>query len=317
MSKRKNKNQNVNNSNKINKINNFHFIPMIEKKKITIKKIPHEMIEQELKKQKLYLNVKIFHKIRKSKNFICSSITDIILIKKIILFINLFLIFNLIIIFNIQMVITEKNINKIYLNLSSITLKIKGSGTQNIISSEFSGPHPDSIYVNEEIIENINNNYYFIGTENIVKLVWNNSINNCNKLFDGCKNITYIDLSNFDFSGGISANCMFGGCISLQKIIFPSSQTTNLGGIFTGCESLASLDLSNFDTSLASDFGNAFKNCKSLTSLNLYNFLRGSIRKKLYGMFQYCENLIYLNLESCSWEVSERNYMECFNIAKI
>ena len=275
MSKRKNKNRNVNNSNKINKINNFHYIPMIEKKKTKIKKIPREIIKQELKKQKLYLNVKIFHKIRKSKNFICSSITDIILIKKVILFINLFLIFNLIIIFNIQMVISEKNINKIYLNLSSITLKIKGSGTQNIISSEFSGRHPDSIYVNEEIIENINNNYYFIGTENIVKLVWNNSINNCNKLFDGCKNITYIDLSNFDFSEGISAK----------------------------------LDLSNFDTSLASDFGNAFKNCKSLTSLNLYNFLRGSIRKKLYGMFQYCENLIYLNLESCSFDsISNKNY---------
>ena len=80
MSKRKNKNRNINNSNKINKINNFHYISMIEKKKTKIKKIPREIIKQEIKKQKLYLNVKIFHKIRKSKNFICSSITDIILI---------------------------------------------------------------------------------------------------------------------------------------------------------------------------------------------------------------------------------------------
>ena len=312
MCKRKNKNQNVNNSNKIKKINNFHYIPMNEKKQATTKKIPLKIIKQELKKQKLYLNFKIFHKIRKSKNFIGSYITDINLVNKVILFINLLLIFNLLILLNIQMVISEKNINKIYLNYSSITLKIKGPGTQNIFSSQFSEPYPDIIYINEERIENIKNNYYLNETENIVKLVWSNSINNCNKLFDGCKNITYIDLSNFDFSEGISANCMFGGCITLEKIIFPSSQTvkvTDLGGIFTGCESLTSLDLSKFDTSLASDFGHTFKNCKSLTSLNLSNFLRGSIRKKLYGMFQYCENLIYLNLESCSFDyISNKDY---------
>ena len=117
------------------------------------------------------------------------------------------------------MVISEKNIYKIYLNYSSITLKIKGPGTQNIISSEFSGLYPDIFYINEERIENINNNYYFNETENIVKLIWNDRINNCNKLFDGCQNITFIDLSNFDFSEGISANSMFSVCTSLQKII--------------------------------------------------------------------------------------------------
>ena len=162
MSKIKMKYQNENNKNKKNVIKNTHYIPLIEKMQFAFKKNPLKIIEQEKIIQKFYLNLDNYHEISIFIIFIHFIISKIILKKKAILFINWFLIFNLIILLNIQMVISEKNINKIYLNSSSITLKIKGPGTQNIISSEFSGPHPDSIYINEEIIENINNNYYFI-----------------------------------------------------------------------------------------------------------------------------------------------------------
>ena len=68
--------------------------------------------------------------------------------------------------------------------------------------------------------ETVNDKYDFNETENNIKLVWENKINNCNCLFQNCGNIIKIDFSNFDFSLGITGNCMFLGCTSLTEIIF-------------------------------------------------------------------------------------------------
>ena len=78
-------------------------------------------------------------------------------------------------------------------------------------------------------------------------------------------NITYIDLTDFDFSLGIPANCMFYGCHSLTEIIFPSTgkiKITNAGGMFGECKSLTSLNVLNFDVSSVNDFGNMFMDCE-------------------------------------------------------
>ena len=74
------------------------------------------------------------------------------------------------------------NNNMIEYKFSNITLKIRGPGFSDILYESYIINYypPDIIYIN-----GINQNsaitfrYYFNETNNIVKLVWNNPLDNC------------------------------------------------------------------------------------------------------------------------------------------
>ncbi|HAJ77856.1 MAG TPA: hypothetical protein DCO89_02165, partial [Clostridiales bacterium] len=104
-------------------------------------------------------------------------------------------------------------------------------------------------------------------------------------MFENCKALTSLNLSNFDTSKAVSFGAMFAGCSSLTSINLSGWNTQNVtttytgGGImstshgmFEGCSSLTSLDLSSFDTSNMRGMDNMFKGCSSLTTLDLSNF---------------------------------------------
>ena len=201
--------------------------------------------------------------------------------------------------------IKERKINSYF---SNITITIIGSGDQTLYNNAL--VPPDAIYINNKKLESVNNSYNFKEKENYVKLVWNEKISDCNNLFNIPANIISIDVSDFDFSLGINANCMFAGRTTLKEIIFPTSgivKINNAGGMFSACNSLISLDVSHFDISSVQDFGNMFKNCHSLTSLDLTSFKFGS-STNLFGMFQYCLNLEYLNLKDVNFiKITNKN----------
>ena len=164
--------------------------------------------------------------------------------------------------------------------IPNISLKIIGIGYNNIFSSEKGNffdkaNYPEKVYINGIRQNQINFAYYFNETENIVDLIWNKTINNCNYMFNSCSNITEINLTMFDTSQVESMFRMFNGCsklVSLNLSNFDTQKVTNLGDIFAGCSSLTSLDLSNFNTSNATNLAGMFYNCTSLISLNLSNF---------------------------------------------
>ena len=229
---------------------------------------------------------------------------------------------------NLVFFIYSKDLKRknMYLFFSNITIKIHGSGMQSVFNSR--GPEPKEIYINNIKQPTINDKYYLNETENYVKLVWNDGIQGFNYLFLYIINITYIDLTDFDFSLGIQANCMFYGCHSLTEIIFPSTgkiKITNAGGMFGECKSLTSLNVSNFDVSSVNDFGNMFMDCESLTSLDLSNFITES-SDVILGMFKNCKNLEYLNLSRANFQTANnaggifsgtRNLVICSKCNKI
>ena len=97
---------------------------------------------------------------------------------------------------------------------SNITLTIRGIGSKKIFSLELNYP-PDFIYINNKLQSHVASEFDFNQTENFVKLVWNNKITNCENMFYECKDITEMDLSNFDSSNVDGMTCMFKGCSSL------------------------------------------------------------------------------------------------------
>ena len=133
----------------------------------------------------------------------------------------------------------------IYSKFSNITIKISGSGTKSIFYGDnfcwydiniFE--HPHEVYRNDVKQNEVKDKYDFEEKENIIKLVWKNITSECNCLFKDCINITFVDLSNFDFPNGLSANGMFWNCFSITSINFNYDgiiKLTNSGSMFRSC----------------------------------------------------------------------------------
>jgi len=194
--------------------------------------------------------------------------------------------------------------NNIFNSFSSysyiITLKVKGTGRQNILSYSTSLAHyhvyqcPSSIYINDELIQNTDNCHYINIDEpdSEIKLEWNNNniINSVNGMFYNCKDITEIDMTKFD-----------------------TSSVTDMKEMFSNCESLKYLDVSNLDTRNVSTFEYMFFNCINLTSLNLESFTNPSAIS-LYRMFYGCINLEYINIKNFEEKENMNLYEMFYNI---
>ena len=183
------------------------------------------------------------------------------------------------------------------ISITEITITIKGTGNQNILTN---GNNPNAIFLNNNKLETSGKTINIPNEEeiNIVTIQWNSNIVNCNRLFNGLSNIISIDFSNFNsFTTG---NSLFKGCSKLESIKFNNLITlslTSVEAMFDGCSSLVSLDLSSFDTSSVTSFSGMFCGCNSLVSLDIHSFdtRRG---QRFGGMFKYCNSLTSLDLSN-------------------
>ena len=207
----------------------------------------------------------------------------------------------------------SKQIKLSKINLSSeITITIKGSGNQSILSDysdTINGLYckfdiiPNELYVNgtklnytSKIVNNLE------GEINNITMTFNSEINNSYVMFYELSNIILIDLSKFNSSKIIDMRAMFYGCSSLTSIDFTNFVTplaNNMIKMFYGCRALTKLDLSSFNTESVSSFQSMFNGCSSLKSLNLTNFITTSV-KDMENMFEACNSLESLDLKSFS-----------------
>ena len=189
----------------------------------------------------------------------------------------------------------------LYLNLSKITLKIKGRGRKDIFCSGGSfnrSNHPDIIHINGEVKTTVNSNYYLDNEINIIILEWIIDRENYSHIFHGCSYINEIDLSFFNTSQVKWMGSMFRGCSLLTSINFTNFNTTmakDMGFMFQGCKSLTSIDLSCFNTSNVILMWLMFADCISLTTLNLHNFDITCVTN-MEGFLKGCSNLEYIDL---------------------
>ena len=130
------------------------------------------------------------------------------------------IIYSIIIISLIQIVLSNNNLKFIEYKFSNITLKINGFGYKNVFtsSSSFNSDYyPNMIYINGKKQASIKYYYNFNKADNFIKLIWNNSIDYCQYMFYECKDITEIDLSNFNTSLVRKMNNMFSNCLLLSS----------------------------------------------------------------------------------------------------
>ena len=187
--------------------------------------------------------------------------------------------------------------------ISEINITIKGTGTQQILSSYQNCGHsrtdfnslPNETLVNGVSQSNIEKYVYNLEKEtNIITMRWNYQLTDCHAMFYNLTNITSIDLSNFDSSQVTNFECMFDKCTSLKSINLNNINTSsvqNMVGMFESCSSLETLNLSSFDTSKVTSMWAMFYECSSLKSLDLSNFDTLELTETRF-MFYSCSSLV-------------------------
>ena len=166
---------------------------------------------------------------------------------------------------------------------------------------------PDEIYINGIKQDEIKFDYDLNETKNILRLIWEEALNDTSYMFLGVHDAEEIDLSKFDFSKLTNMNNMFSQCDKLTSISFGNIKPPllrDMGAMFSECRILASLNLSNFDTSLVTDMYRLFDACKELISLDLSNFNTSQVTDMHY-MFYGCNKLKFLDISSFNTSLVE------------
>ena len=118
-------------------------------------------------------------------------------------------------------------------------------------------------------------------------------VTDMSEMFNGCSELTSLDLSSFNTAQVTDMSNMFTGCkklASLNLSSFNTAQVTDMSYMFSDCEGLTLLDLSSFNTAQVTDMEGMFTNCNVLTSLDLTSFNTAQVTN-MNSMFSACYQL--------------------------
>ena len=119
-----------------------------------------------------------------------------------------------------------------------------------------------------------------------------------NSMFNGCKLLNEINLSNINTQNVTDMNCFFYGCESLKNLDVSKLNTekvTSMIGMFYECKSLKNIDVSNFNTEKVIYMNGLFFGCELLNEINVTNFNTENVIN-MGKMFYGCKSLNYLDL---------------------
>ncbi len=125
-------------------------------------------------------------------------------------------------------------------------------------------------------------------------------IDNMHMMFDGCKSLTTLDLSNFDTSNVTDMVQVFYGCSNLTTLDlsnFNTSKVTDMHGMFSGCKKLVTLNIGSFDTSGVSNMSFMFNDCNNLTTLDVSHFNTSKVTN-MNGTFSGLNKIATLDLSN-------------------
>lgn len=132
-------------------------------------------------------------------------------------------------------------------------------------------------------------------------LICDSGVTDMSKLFSYCRNLTSLDLSNFNTINVANMDEMFYFCQTLTSLNLSSFNTSNvesMQSMFASCGKLTSLDLSNFNTSKVLFINFMFYYCQQLTTLDLSNFNTSKVTS-INNMFKSCDSLTTVKVINC------------------
>ena len=119
-------------------------------------------------------------------------------------------------------------------------------------------------------------------------------------VFNGCKSLKYLDLSNFKTNSATDISYMFSECSSLTSLDvskFETGNVTNMEYLFYNCSNVTLLDVSHFDTKNVTSMKSMFSCCSGVTELDVSGFDTRNVTN-MANMFNSCKKLSSLNVNS-------------------
>ena len=121
-------------------------------------------------------------------------------------------------------------------------------------------------------------------------------------MFQGCHELEYLDLSNFNTSNVTNMEYMFNNCYKLKNIKFSNKfntiKVTSMERMFEACNELEYLNLSDFNTLNVTNMKYMFNECNLLNEIKSPNKFITDKVISTEGMFQGCSELKDLDLSS-------------------
>ncbi len=142
--------------------------------------------------------------------------------------------------------------------------------------------------------------------------VISNEATSTSHMFDGCSNVTTLDLSLIDTSNVTTNDHMFSGCSGLTTLDVSTLKTDNVtdtNNMFSGCSGLTTLDLSNFDISSVINTAKMFNSC---TSLECISNLDTTSSTNKTDMFDNCGSLLHPDMPAKT-DITDSNGAIWFN----
>ena len=120
-------------------------------------------------------------------------------------------------------------------------------------------------------------------------------------MFNNCRNLTTLDVSNFNTSNVTDMSDMFNSCGKLTAIDvskFNTSNVTSMTSMFYGCRALTSVTgFAGKDMSSCKSMNNMFLNCYNLTTIDFSGANLSSVTN-MSNMFDNLDNMSIAKLET-------------------
>lgn len=129
--------------------------------------------------------------------------------------------------------------------------------------------------------------------------------------FEDCINLVNLDLSGINTSDAETLVAMFKNCINLSNLQFAlkGNNIYALTSMYDGCASLSAIDLSGVESVNLFAINNLMKGCTQLQTVklpDLSGLLNNPVDMTIFdwtGLFEGCENLVYI--DATSWSYSD------------
>ena len=168
---------------------------------------------------------------------------------------------------------------------------------------------------------------WFLRMANLTSIVGIENLNTSEvttmrSMFNGCSNLTSLDVSHFNTQNVTSMRCLFQNCSGLTSLDvsnFNTAKVTDMSYMFNNCSSLTSLDVSNFNTAKVTSMTYMFAYCSSLTSLDLSGFDTKNVTDMSF-MFYISGNIASLDVSSFNTENvtdMQRMFYKCGSLTSL
>jgi surface protein len=180
----------------------------------------------------------------------------------------------------------------------------------NNINSMFRGCYLlKSIDLSNFKSKQVNNmNFLFSNNYSLKRIVFSNlttyftteNVTDMNGMFNGCNNLTELDLLKFNTAKVTNMSYMFAYCKTLSNLdlsSFNTEKVVDMSWMFYDCRKLEKLDLSHFNTNKVKDMSYMFCGCKNIFKIKLSSFNTENV-KTMNTMFGGCEYIQDLDLSN-------------------